>query len=673
MAELAQIVREYSNVKESVVTSLRRLYQTWADKTATLSRTRGRDLLGKVEDTMTQTPRHPVIVALVLLCVVRLMVLVAMAVIKGASIPDTALTLLLHLGFTLALGCGLLLLWVVAKLPFLRACITGLALVLLSFSLFLSLSDPILDAIIGERLTPSTLTHFAGPGLFLSDYFWKPVIRYWYAVFPAVTLLAAYIIWMVVSFWTVGRKPNKTPMRWVYPAIGTVVGGAMAVAASSASPSNFYPVEIDYVTQTLGSDGTRLGMSEKEAVERIRNFAILPEGAAWLDEQYPLVYQWDPPRNVPVDKPDIFIFVVESLRGMSLRPVNPDGQQLVSVPAIESMASQGVVFQHFLSNGFPSGPGFVGISSGVWMHPVKRLDGAYSSTSFDRLGSRLRSNGYHTGIIANDVSYDDKTNWVNDVFEDVVDCRAMGLADDDAVTVDMFNEWVGKADATTPQRPLFGIFLTREPHLPYMTKDEGGSWTAGGNLAENYARSIHQVDTELSRAFAFLKSRMRWKNTVVIILGDHANYLDQSVSSGLPVDDTVFTGAIISGGDPAIGPPRATREPASQADISSTVLALGGDWRPSMALGRNLLSDAPARPPRALAIRNGGVRLDMDGQSIMIPKGAVSAAEITPLPQSPNVSPTAVPDPQTIAEAVRIWSWMIENDRVWNQKFLEHP
>ncbi len=626
-----------------------------------------------MDNTINHTPRHPVIVALVLLCVVRVLVLASMAVVKEASISETALTVFLHLGFTLFIGCGLLLLWIVVRLPFLRACVTALALILLSISLFLSLSDPILDAIIGERLTPSTLTHFAGPGLFLSDYFWKPVLHYWYAVFPAVTLLAAYIIWTLVTFWTVGRKPQGTPVRWIYPTIGAAVGGAMAFAATSASPSILYPVEVDYVTQALGSDGARLGMSEQEAAERIRNFVILPKGASWVDESYPLVYRWDSPRQAPVEKPDIFIFVVESMRGASLRPVSPDGEKLVSVPAIEAMASQGVVFQHFLSNGFPSGPGFVGISSGAWMHPVKRLDAAYASTSFDRLGSRLRSAGYHTGIVTYDVRYDDKTNWVNDVFEDVVDCVALGLDDNDAVTVDKFNEWIAKADATTPQRPLFGIFLTKEPHLPYMTKDAHGNWTAGSDLSDNYARSFHQVDGELSRAFAFLKTRPRWQNTVVIIVGDHANYLDQSQSSGLPVDDTVFTGAIISGGGPIIGPARVDREPASQADIASTVLALAGDWRPAMALGRDLLSDDPSRPPRALAIRNGGTRLDMGGMSIMVPKGATSAAEITPLAQGPNAVPVAVPDPESIAEAVRIWSWMIENDRVWNQKFLDRP
>ena len=615
--------------------------------------------------------KHPITIALVLLCTFRVAALGITAIIKGDTASNALLTVLLHLGFTLVLGCCFLLLWWVVRFTFLRVCVTAIALVLLSASLFLSLSDPILDAIIGERLTPSTLAHFAGPGLFLSDYFWKPVFHYWYAVFPAVALLAAYLIWMLLLFWNVGRKPHLTPLRWSYPAAGTAIGLAIAFGADSASSSLLPPVEFDYVAEVMGVDGTRLRMSEEKAAERIRAFVGLPEGASWVDERYPLVYRWNSQPKEPTGKPDIFIFVVESMRGASLRHVNPSGQDPVSVPAIEELASDGVVFQRFLSNGFPSGPGFVGISSGAWMHPVKRLDGAYASTGFDRLGKRLQSNGYRTGIITYDVRYDDKTNWVYDVFEDVLASTDLGLDVKDKVTVDQFNQWVATSDAEDLARPLFGILLTLEPHLPYSYTSPEGIWTAGPNLADNYARSILAVDAELKRAFDFLKSRPRWKNTVVIIVGDHANFLDQSISTGLPVDDTVFTGAIVSGGDPVIGPPRASREPASHADISSTVLAISGDWRPAMALGRNLLSNDPERSPRALAIRNGGTRLDMSGVSMMIPKGSDEAAEIIVFDEEQAGGRASLPTAAEIVEAVQIWSWMIENDRVWDESFLD--
>ena len=45
-----------------------------------------------MDNTINHTPRHPVIVALVLLCVVRVLVLASMAVVKEASISETALT-----------------------------------------------------------------------------------------------------------------------------------------------------------------------------------------------------------------------------------------------------------------------------------------------------------------------------------------------------------------------------------------------------------------------------------------------------------------------------------------------------------------------------------------------------------------------------------------------------
>ena len=506
---------------------------------------------------------HPILTAVVLLCALRAAVLVGMALLTGDAVLPSALTLAMHVGFSLALGSALLIVWKVATLPSLRVGVTAIALVLLSFSLFLSLSDPILMAIIGERLTPSTLSHFAGPGLFLSDYFWKPVKAYWPAVSTAVALLAAYIVWVLRVFWKVGRKPGLTPVGWFAPAIGLVAGGVLFAVPYVTSPALTEPVELDYVKQAFAIDGTRLGMSEGEATKRIRAFVGLPAGAAWVDDHYPLVYRWLSPQSKPAVQPDIFVFVVESMRGKSLRATNPDGSNLASAPAIEAMARDGVVFPHFLSNGFPSGPGFVGLSSGAWMHPVKRLDAAFSSTSFDRLGARLRSNGYRTGIVTYDVRYDDKTNWVHDVFEDVVDCIALGLQALDSVTTDQFISWVKNAD-TAAERPLFGVFLTMEPHLPYNWKSADGQWTFGPNLADNYARSLHDVDTELQRSFDYLKSRARWKDTVIIILGDHANFLDQGTSTGLPVDDSVLTGAIIAGGASAIGVPRVITAPASR-------------------------------------------------------------------------------------------------------------
>jgi hypothetical protein len=620
---------------------------------------------------------HPIVIATLVLIVLRVVVLGAAAVVAGgidpAGIANWAMTSVIHVAFSLALGSGLLAVWWIVRAPPLRAAVTLFSLVLLSASLFLNLVDPILVTVIGERLTPSTLSHFAGPGLFLSDYFWKPVEAYWPAVSAVVLLLLAYLAWMSRLFWTRGLRPSLTPVTWLPAFAGLAVGSGVAALTNTYSPETLEPVEISYVNQLLGIDGTRLGMSETSAVHDIRDFVGLPDGAEWLDDHYPLVYRWKAPAPPVADKPDIFIIVVESMRGASLRPTNPDGQSLASVPAIEAVAADGVVFRRYLSTGFPSGPGFVGISSGAWMHPLKRLDGAYGSTSFDRLGLRLRSIGYRTGIITYDVRYDDKTTWVYNIFEDVVDTAAMGLPARDATTTDQFLDWLQRADSDPAPRPLFGIYLTKEPHLPYIYKDSTGQWTAGKNLAENYRKSIAGVDGELKRLFAGLRARPRWHNTVIFIVGDHANFLDEGQASGAPVDDSVFTGAIIGGGAEVIGKPRSVIEPASHADLATTILALAGDRRPAVTLGRNLLSATPGRHPQALSIRQGGARLEIGSQTIMLPRhrslhATVSRSSLLGPDDHPQETPA--PSAQTIAEVVRIWAWMIENDRVWKQDFL---
>lgn len=58
---------------------------------------------------MKQDPKHPIIVALVLLCVLRVPVLIVMASVAGLPLPEARPPVLLLFGVTLAMGCGLLL------------------------------------------------------------------------------------------------------------------------------------------------------------------------------------------------------------------------------------------------------------------------------------------------------------------------------------------------------------------------------------------------------------------------------------------------------------------------------------------------------------------------------------------------------------------------------------
>ena len=56
---------------------------------------------------------------------------------------------------------------------------------------------------------------------------------------------------------------------------------------------------------------------------------------------------------------------------------------------------------------------------------------------------------------------------------------------------------------------------------------------------------------------------------------------------------------------------------------------------------------------------------------MIIPKGSGEAAEIIVFDEEQAGGSASVPTAAEIVEAVQIWSWMIENDRVWDESFLD--
>jgi arylsulfatase A-like enzyme len=144
---------------------------------------------------------------------------------------------------------------------------------------------------------------------------------------------------------------------------------------------------------------------------------------------------------------------------------------------------------------------------------------------------------------------------------------------------------------------------TSNPHLPYQTpNDETGEMTYGNSLPDNYINSIKYVDRHIGKFIHFLKNRKRKNNTIIIITGDHSNYIDQSKISPLPDNDTVWTSSLIYGPPNIVGKPGKINLPASHVDLNPTILAMAGDKRPTASLGRNLLENSNDTSPFAITI-----------------------------------------------------------------------
>ena len=198
--------------------------------------------------------------------------------------------------------------------------------------------------------------------------------------------------------------------------------------------------------------------------------------------------------------------------------------------------------------------------------------------------------------------------------------------------------------------------------------------TFGPNLADNYVRSLHYVDAQLGRLFAYLAQRPRRRDTVILVTGDHANFLDQQQTRSLPVNDTVWSAALVAGPEHLLGPPRVERGIASQIDLVPTINVLVGDRRPSAALGRDLLHDDGRPQGRAVAIRSGGLRYEADRGGMFVdavlPRGAMPSGGIpTPATGSRGVDLEA----DELHGLVSTWSYLLERGEVWNPALLGAP
>jgi len=618
--------------------------------------------------------RHPIVQAGLSLLALRVLTLAAWNLLGPAGSWQSALAeLAVHAGETALLVSAMLLLWTL--LPFARIALTGIGLLTLAVLSFLSVSDPILQSIIGERLTPSALAHFAGPRLFVSDNFWLPVRANWLPIAAALLLLFAYFAWLTSLFLRRGMRPAATPAPLLHVlAIVPVALPLFILPESVMGYSVAAPVEVQFASELLGFSRTRLRGSERQAVAELRAVLGLPPGARWLDDRYPLVYGFDAPApDASAGRPDIVVVVIESLRGENLRYINPGAAWHVEAPNLERLAQEGVVLPRYLSNAFPTGPGYVALSHSAWPHRVSRITDDFNGTRFDGIAERLRTLGYATVHIEADPNYDRRARWVKGQFAEIIDLAAQGSALDEATLVDRAVAWFRDGDAAAPGTPRFAMLLTANPHMPYAWPDEKGVFRFDQAPAENYRRSLAYVDAQLGRLFAFLKQRARAADTVIVVTGDHANFIDQTASTGLPVNDVSWTGALIAGPERLVGPPRRLDVPASHADLSPTLQAMAGDRRPSAALGRDLFAREATVRRFAVALRAGGGRLEDGRRSLVL--AAHDARRAASGPSFPFDPPGPAPagpaiTPQAFADIVRTWSYLVETDRVWRGEFL---
>ena len=585
-----------------------------------------------------------------------------------------AIGVLYRFGETFVLAALLLLVW--NSVGLLRPLVALIAAILFPAFLIAAMADLIVFQIIGDHLTPSLFRQFVGPSLFVDTDFWQPVLANWMPILAALVLIFGYFAWCLRAALRAHRQGEAVPSS----ALAVIAPAGLAVAvlwlAYALSPrSADQPVGVAYALEQFGFDGVTLVGGEDAAVERLRSFVGLPEGREWIADRYPLVHgpsgamAIEPPATEAL--PDIVVVTIESLRAQEIGYVNGPNDKSAT-PNMDRLAAESIVFPFHISNAFPSGPGFTSLTASIWPHYRKRVISDFHDLRLDSLPQRLKSLGYHAVHVEDGPNFDMTSIWLEKFFDRNVDPKTRNS---DKKIFAAARKTIAEWDAKHPNVPLYIQVKTETPHMPYYTPDAPPpDWMTSTSLQRNYRHNIAYVDRHLGNFVDYLKSRERYPRTILIVTGDHANYIDQKDTTSLPINDTVWVSMLLHGPVDLVGEPRTVRAPSGHVDIMPTVLGLIGDHRPTAGIGRDLL-----RQPRnglwALAVRGGGVRLDMTGQSVYIDRRAPWSRWIEPsfpglLPPDAQARAAIEKVGERLYDVIYTWSYLIEQDRVWDPDFL---
>ncbi len=555
-----------------------------------------------------------------------------------------------------------------------RGLVTSCACALFAILMIAGQADLTVSSITGAPLTPTVFRTFRGLRVVTSNEFLEPLRANWHTTAAGTLAFVCILVWTwrLVVREAHHASPTPSPARLI---ASIAVCGIAAWAVPTATFARMMPPpppEVAFPREWLRLDGTELDAPEADVIARLRNAVGLPAGARWLDDRYPLVYAPAPASHaVPAPRPDIVVVMVESLRAEDLRLITGHGDSVT--PNLDAFAARSVVFDSYLSNAFPSAPSVLSFHASAWPHRRKEIVTDFSTTHFDSMPARLRDLGYDTVYVGADPHFDNQDRWLSQWYAGVSDLVSGGTEATDRNIVARAIQEIRAHDERHPDRPLFAFVSTFSTHYPFRLPPDAGepALDSDAGLPARYRQVLRYTDRQLAVLLQAIASRGRRDRTITVIVGDHAFYTNLRKTSGLPENDNEWTAAIVNGPADLIGPPRRVGDRASHVDMLPTVLALVGDDRPTAALGSNLFGPPRGGRRTALAVRPGGVRFDTDGYSVVVDARAPDEARVTRTPfGADNRVPSDLPGARQLLEWVDGWSYLVEQDRVWNPALL---
>jgi len=274
------------------------------------------------------------------------------------------------------------------------------------------------------------------------------------------------------------------------------------------------------------------------------------------------------------------------------------GYKQIKTPNIDGLAADGVRFESAFAVVPVTLPSHSSMLTGTYpmLSGMHDFSGNKLSPLQPTLASVLKQAGYQTGAVIGAAVLDSRfgLNQGFDFYYDHFDFSRLDEANLDEmerpgnVVADVALDWLAK----NSQKKFFLWMHLYDPHFPYHPPEPYSREYA----AQPYDGEIAFADEQVGRLLRFLKEKGIYKNTVIVLCGDHGESLGEhgEKTHGFFIYNATMHVPLIIRLPESRLPEKAARtvgDPVSLVDLMPTVLSAVGLEIPSQVQGRSLLPE----------------------------------------------------------------------------------
>ncbi|WP_213876462.1 LTA synthase family protein [Pseudomonas sp. dw_358] len=333
-----------------------------------------------------------------------------------------------------------------------------------------------------------------------------------------------------------------------------------------------------------------------EAQQTVRDMLLTPNDKLVDSDIAAVRRDFTPPEQNTLPIKNVVVILMESFAGHSVGAL---GDESGITPYFDKLAKEGLLFDHFFSNGththqgmfatmgcFPNLPGFE--------YLMQTPEGAHKLSGLPALLSARKYNDVYvyngdfawdnqSGFFSNQgmTTFIGRNDFINPVFSD----PTWGVSDQD-----MFDrgnqELIAREKAG---KPFYALLQTLSNHVPYaLPKDLPVERVTGHGTLDQHLTAMRYADWAVGQFFEKARKEAYFKDTLFILVGDHGFGNDQQITEMDLGRFNVPMLMIAPGIQDKFG--AVSHTVGTQIDIVPTIMGrLGGETR-NQCWGRDLLN-----------------------------------------------------------------------------------